>query len=109
MFVNANNTSHLSSPERGVRLAAQLIETVVDCSLEHAVLQEGVVGSWGTGLVPGVVEGDLYICMLLLPVHKGTQPGCGMRRQPIPATTSAWLKLGPPWQQQLLPTSVVAL
>ena len=83
--------SHLGSPERGVRLAAQLVEAVVDSCLEHAIMQEGEEGSWGTDAGPGVVEGDLHICMLLLLVHKGTQPGCSVRDHSIPAIISASL------------------
>lgn len=81
--------SYLSSPEGGVRFAAQLVEAVVDSCLEHAILQEGEKGSWCADLAPGVVESDLHIGMLLLLVHKGTQPGCGVRGQPVPATTAA--------------------
>ena len=75
---------HLRGPEGGVRLAAQLVEAVVDGSLEHAVLQEGDKGPRGADLAAGVVEGDLHIGMLLLLVHKGAQPWRGVRRQLIP-------------------------
>lgn len=81
-------TTHLSSPERGVKLATQLVQAVVDRCLKHTILQEGDESSWGANLPTTVIEGDLHICMLLLFVHKGTQPGCGMRGQPIPAFTS---------------------
>ena len=76
----------LSGPERGVRLAAKLVEAVVDGSLEHAVLQESDKGSWGADLTPGVVEGDLHIGVLLLLIHKGAQPWLAVWRQLIPAT-----------------------
>ena len=63
---------YLSNPEGGVRFAAELIEAVVDSSLEHAVLQEADKGSRGADLPPGVVESDVYVGVLLLLVHKGT-------------------------------------
>ena len=75
----------LCSPEGRVRLAAKLVETIVDCRLKHPILQETDKGSGGADLTPGVVEGDLHVCVLLLLVHKSAQPWLGMGRQLIPA------------------------
>lgn len=76
---------YLSNPERGVRFAAQLIEAVVDSSLEHAVLKEADEGSRGADWPPGVVESDVYVGVLLLLVHKGAQPWLTVGGQLIPA------------------------
>ena len=72
-----------------MRLAAQLVEAVVDSSLEHAILQEVNKGGGGADLCPGVVEGDVHVGMLLLLVHKGAQPWLAVRRQlvPVPYTS----------------------
>ena len=89
-----SNRGHLRSPERGVRFAAQLVEAVVDRCLKHSILQESEKGSWSADLAPGVVEGKLHICMLLLLVNEGTQPWCSVRGHLISASTAAWLVLG---------------
>ena len=81
-----------------MRLAAQLVEAVVDSSLEHAILQEVNKGGGGADLCPGVVEGDVHVGMLLLLVHKGAQPWLAVRRQlvPVPYTSRVECTRGNP-------------
>lgn len=75
---------YLSNPEGGVRFAAQLVEAVVDSSLEHSILEEADKGSRGADLPPGVVESDVYVGVLLLLVYKGAQPWLTVGGQLIP-------------------------
>lgn len=77
---------HLSNPERGIRLSAQLIEAIVHGSLEHAILQEADKGSRRADLPSGVIEGDVNVGVLLLLVHKCTQPWLTVWTQLIPAS-----------------------
>ena len=77
---------HLSNPERGIRLSAQLIEAIVHGSLEHAILQEADKGSRRADLPSGVIEGDVNVGMLLLLVHECTQPWLTVWTQLIPAS-----------------------
>ena len=65
---------HLSNPERGIQLSAELVEAVVHGSLEHAILQEVDKCSRRADLPSGVIEGDVNVGVLLLLVHKCTQP-----------------------------------
>jgi len=79
---------HLSNPERGIQLSAELVEAVVHGSLEHAILQEVDKCSRRADLASGVVEGDVDVGMLLLLVHERTQPWLTVWGQLIPASVS---------------------
>lgn len=79
-------SKHLSNPERGIRLSAQLIEAVVHGGLEHAVLQKVDKGSRRADLPSRVVEGDVNVGMLLLLVHERAQPWLTVWGQLIPAS-----------------------
>ncbi len=81
-------SKHLSNPERGIQLSAQLVEAVVHGSLEHAILQEVDKGSRRADLVSGVVEGDVNVGVLLLLVHECTQPWLTVWGQLISAAHS---------------------